>query len=142
MKENVDYNLEANTCTPGKTCLHYTQMVWAHSTLLGCGVTECPENGTTLFVCDYKPPGNYMGAKPYEAGTKADCVTSSGSQPTTTPTTAGQPDEDLAPEGPTNEKPATETTSDCGKLWQKTTVVIKYSFFTLILVSTQNLLSL
>ncbi|GAA47944.1 pathogenesis-related protein PR-1 type [Clonorchis sinensis] len=139
--ENVNYNLEANTCTPGRTCLHYTQMVWATSTLLGCGVTECPENGTTLFICDYKPPGNYRGAKPYEAGTQADCVTSSSSPPTTTSTTTGQSGKGSTPEGPTSEIPTTEMTSDCGNLRQKkTTVVIKYILFTLIPVSSQKLL--
>jgi pathogenesis-related protein 1 len=42
---------------------HYTQMVWRNTTRLGCGETLC--NGTLLVACNYDPPGNYLGRKPY-----------------------------------------------------------------------------
>ncbi|KAL9082160.1 MAG: hypothetical protein Q9159_006645 [Coniocarpon cinnabarinum] len=47
---------------------HFTQLVWAGSTHVGCAVGNCP-NGVTgagsmmksLTVCDYGPAGNMMG---------------------------------------------------------------------------------
>lgn len=39
---------------------HFTQLVWAASTRLGCGVSMC--NGGELWVCNYDPPGNVQGA--------------------------------------------------------------------------------
>jgi pathogenesis-related protein 1 len=52
-------------CTPssGGACGHYTQLVWRGTTELGCGVATCP--GKEVWVCNYKPPGNYIGQKPY-----------------------------------------------------------------------------
>jgi pathogenesis-related protein 1 len=42
---------------------HYTQMVWRQTTRLGCGQAIC---GNTLIVaCNYDPPGNLMGRRPY-----------------------------------------------------------------------------
>ena len=39
-------------------------MVWAATTSVGCGVAT---NGTkTNWVCDYAPPGNFTGQRPYE----------------------------------------------------------------------------
>jgi hypothetical protein len=45
---------------------HYTQMIWADTTTIGCGAAAC--NGTTFLVCDYSPGGNYIGQTPYSAG--------------------------------------------------------------------------
>jgi len=42
---------------------HYTQMVWRDTTTVGCGEAVC--NGMLLVVCNYNPPGNYLGRKPY-----------------------------------------------------------------------------
>lgn len=42
---------------------HYTQMTWRDSTKMGCGEAVC--NGTLLVACNYDPPGNYLGRKPY-----------------------------------------------------------------------------
>ncbi|OON18695.1 hypothetical protein X801_05448 [Opisthorchis viverrini] len=91
-------------------------MVWAGSTRLGCGVKHCPKNGTTLYVCNYKPPGNYRGQKPYTAGTKKDCLTS---------TTVNGP------------KQKRSTTSGSGNLWQtrKTTAAKLISFLLILLLS-------
>ncbi|GLI70742.1 hypothetical protein VaNZ11_015768, partial [Volvox africanus] len=50
---------------------HYTQMVWADTTAVGCGYTWCGANGvvglrrnTGILVCHYSPPGNvnYLAA--------------------------------------------------------------------------------
>lgn len=53
-------------------CGHYTQVVWADSLRLGCGVATCttgsPFEGFAEWehwVCNYDPPGNWVGEKPY-----------------------------------------------------------------------------
>ena len=42
---------------------HYTQMVWKESQQIGCAKAEC--NGNLIIVCNYNPPGNILGQKPY-----------------------------------------------------------------------------
>lgn len=42
---------------------HYTQMVWRDTTTLGCGQSTC--NLTLIVACNYAPPGNYIGRRPY-----------------------------------------------------------------------------
>jgi len=42
---------------------HYTQMVWKGSQQIGCAKAEC--NGNLIIVCNYDPPGNILGQKPY-----------------------------------------------------------------------------
>ena len=37
---------------------HFTQMVWAGTSSIGCGFSEC--QGMRLWVCHYDPPGNVM----------------------------------------------------------------------------------
>jgi len=34
--EKADYDYANNSCTPGKMCGHYTQMVWRATTTVGC----------------------------------------------------------------------------------------------------------
>ncbi|XP_055890377.1 glioma pathogenesis-related protein 1-like [Biomphalaria glabrata] len=57
--EKSDYNYDTNTCT--KVCGHYTQVVWANSTAIGCGVQFCPVldsssmNNSYFVVCQYGP---------------------------------------------------------------------------------------
>jgi len=72
--EDANYDYATNTCAPGQMCGHYTQVVWRDSVGLGCGMTNCTKNnpftanGTgawQLWVCNYNPPGNYVGEKPY-----------------------------------------------------------------------------
>lgn len=46
------------------TCGHYTQLVWADTQRLGCGMATCA-NGAEVWVCNYDPAGNYMGSAPY-----------------------------------------------------------------------------
>jgi hypothetical protein len=48
-------------------CGHYTQVVWRNSTQLGCGVSSCTSGGVTydIWICNYAPPGNVVGQKPY-----------------------------------------------------------------------------
>lgn len=71
--EAANYDHAANTCASGKVCGHYTQVVWRNTKALGCAVQECTTNSPfgshgpnwTLWVCNYAPPGNYVGQRPY-----------------------------------------------------------------------------
>ena len=70
--EAADYDYASNTCAAGKECGHYTQLVWRNSTLVGCAYASCNKNspfqGVTtwdFWVCDYSPPGNFIGQRPY-----------------------------------------------------------------------------
>ncbi|KAI3715920.1 hypothetical protein L6452_22913 [Arctium lappa] len=62
--EKADYDYNSNTCAPGKVCGHYTQVVWRNSVRLGCARVQC-NNGAWFVTCNYDPPGNYVGQKPY-----------------------------------------------------------------------------
>ncbi|GAQ89259.1 hypothetical protein KFL_005040030 [Klebsormidium nitens] len=66
--ESIYYNRTSNTCTPGKVCGHYTAIVWAKTTQLGCAVVACPDptyRMTQFWVCNYWPNGNIIGQRPY-----------------------------------------------------------------------------
>lgn len=67
LAEEANYDYDTNTCADGKVCTHYTQIVWANTTQLGCGVSTCSEPGknTELWVCQYDPAGNVTDQKPY-----------------------------------------------------------------------------
>jgi pathogenesis-related protein 1 len=59
------YNYNANSCTKGKMCGHYTQVVWKSTTTVGCAVAVCEDSQEQVWVCQYQPPGNWVGHKPY-----------------------------------------------------------------------------
>ncbi|MBV6492227.1 MAG: hypothetical protein LDLANPLL_00220 [Turneriella sp.] len=42
---------------------HFTQVIWKGSTELGCGSARSARGGVYV-VCNYNPPGNYMGRFP------------------------------------------------------------------------------
>lgn len=63
VSEAEDYDAENHSCAQGKICGHYTQVVWANSTKLGCGMATC--GSTQVWVCNYDPPGNYHGQQPF-----------------------------------------------------------------------------
>lgn len=69
--EASDYDLARNACKKSKVCGHYTQMVWRDTRHLGCAIQHCDKGAPfgsgpwTLVVCNYEPPGNVVGRKPY-----------------------------------------------------------------------------
>lgn len=44
---------------------HYTQMVWPDTRELGCATSTC--NNIMVLVCNYYPPGNYLGEPAWQA---------------------------------------------------------------------------
>jgi len=61
--EKADYHYGTFTGNSHKPIGHYTQVVWKASSKLGCGQTLC--KGNLIVACNYDPPGNYLGEKPY-----------------------------------------------------------------------------
>ncbi|MBI1209074.1 MAG: SCP-like extracellular [Azospirillum sp.] len=61
--ERKDYDHARNRCTPSAVCGHYTQLVWAKTRAVGCAVATCGDS--EIWVCNYDPPGNYLGQRPY-----------------------------------------------------------------------------
>mgnify|MGYP001398933012 CR=1 FL=1 len=58
------YDGKFHRCQAGKACGHYTQLVWRDSTEVGCAMAVCTD-ASQLWVCNYRPPGNYVGKRPY-----------------------------------------------------------------------------
>jgi hypothetical protein len=58
---------------------HYTQLVWADTHRVGCGLAVCPGSAfgwpssfTAYYLaCDYAKGGNFTGSYPYQAGPTA-----------------------------------------------------------------------
>jgi len=61
--EARNYDRIAGRCVPGAVCGHYMQVVWRGSRDLGCGMAMC--GPAEVWVCNYSPPGNYAGERPY-----------------------------------------------------------------------------
>ena len=59
--EISDYNYSNNSCR--SVCGHYTQVVWKKSKRVGCALATCGR--AEVWACNYYPPGNYIGEKPY-----------------------------------------------------------------------------
>ena len=62
-KEADHYDYTANSCARGEICAHYTQMVWRSTRAVGCARALCDKG--ELRVCNYDPPGNWVGQWPY-----------------------------------------------------------------------------
>ncbi|KAL1557867.1 basic form of pathogenesis-related protein 1-like [Salvia divinorum] len=59
------YDVKAGICKgEWSCCLHYTQVVWRRSQRVGCAHIPCPDDWT-FVICNYDPPGNYVGERPY-----------------------------------------------------------------------------
>lgn len=63
--ERLDYDYRTNRCAAGKMCGHYTQIVWKRTSKVGCGKAVCGDSLEQVWVCHYKPAGNWSGKKPY-----------------------------------------------------------------------------
>lgn len=63
-QEANDYDHQRKRCRKGAKCGHYTQIIWRKSKELGCGMVICADKGQ-IWVCNYNPPGNYIGEPPY-----------------------------------------------------------------------------
>jgi uncharacterized protein YkwD len=59
--ESRNYNYRSNRCSG--VCGHYTQIVWADTKKVGCAVAR--RRGREVWVCNYDPPGNWVGRRPY-----------------------------------------------------------------------------
>ncbi len=64
--EAANYNIATNTCADGKSCLHFTQVVWSTTTKVGCGKARTADGMTDFVVCDYSPPGNIGQQPPFK----------------------------------------------------------------------------
>ncbi|WMV12726.1 hypothetical protein MTR67_006111 [Solanum verrucosum] len=62
--EKLWYNYILNICVSGQVCRYYTQVVWRNSVPLGCARVRC-NNGWYFITCNYDPPGNWKGQRPY-----------------------------------------------------------------------------
>lgn len=63
--EKQYFNFETLTCNEHwSKCGHYTQLIWENTTSVGCAMAYC-KDGAEIWVCNYDPPGNYTGQKPY-----------------------------------------------------------------------------
>ena len=59
--ESRNYDYGSNRCRG--VCGHYTQIVWSSTQEVGCAVAR--GGGRDVWVCNYDPPGNWIGKRPY-----------------------------------------------------------------------------
>jgi hypothetical protein len=59
--ESRNYDYTSNRCSG--VCGHYTQIVWRDTKEVGCAVAR--RRGREVWVCNYDPPGNWAGRRPY-----------------------------------------------------------------------------
>ncbi|URE00088.1 SCP [Musa troglodytarum] len=64
VRERRWYHYRSNSCSAPE-CGHYTQIVWRSTRRLGCAMVSCSGRKGVLVVCEYDPPGNYIGERPY-----------------------------------------------------------------------------
>ncbi|KAG6498471.1 pathogenesis-related protein 1A-like [Zingiber officinale] len=65
-EEAAYYDRATNTCEEGQMCGHYTQMVWNSTAKVGCALVECFADAGYIVICNYDPPGNYVGESPFD----------------------------------------------------------------------------
>ncbi|XP_057609651.1 C-type lectin domain family 18 member A isoform X6 [Chionomys nivalis] len=81
--EGLQYRHGDAECAHNATCTHYTQLVWATSSQLGCGRHLCSVDQAAMetFVCAYSPGGNWdVNGKtiaPYKKGSWCSFCTAS-----------------------------------------------------------------
>ncbi len=71
MTEEAFYAYAFMACESGEMCGHYTQVMWRDTNSVGCAQHVCstgsPFGGGSWVnvVCNYAPPGNWVGQRPY-----------------------------------------------------------------------------
>ncbi|KAM3625921.1 uncharacterized protein V6R79_019824 [Siganus canaliculatus] len=81
-KEGDDFLYLSGKCRDNATCQHYTQLVWATSSHVGCASQLCLNEGEPrkIFVCAYFPGGNWevngQLVVPYKLGPYCSLCTS------------------------------------------------------------------
>jgi len=75
------YDYDTKKCQAGKMCGHYTQVVWAETSAIGCGISKCDfisnfNNPGYLVFCHYGPSGNWWGEDPFAKGSKCSACPS------------------------------------------------------------------
>jgi len=61
--ESKYYDPHTNECEKNQVCGHYTQMIWSTTREVGCAQITCGDD--VIFVCQYNPPGNWVGESPF-----------------------------------------------------------------------------
>ncbi|KAJ4823769.1 Cuticle-degrading protease [Turnera subulata] len=59
------YNYRSNSCSGDRDCGHYTQIVWRNTRRIGCARVVCFGGAGVFMTCNYDPPGNFVGERPY-----------------------------------------------------------------------------
>lgn len=91
--ENKNYNRQTNSCAAGKTCVHFTQLVWSTTRKVGCGKATTADRETDFFICVYSPAGNLDGVGPFTVVPASPATSNPARQsvPTTSPTPSTKP---------------------------------------------------
>ncbi|GMI97549.1 hypothetical protein like AT4G25790 [Hibiscus trionum] len=63
--ESKWYDHGSNSCAGGQECGHYTQIVWSKTRGVGCAKVVCDGGKGVFMTCNYDPPGNFVGERPY-----------------------------------------------------------------------------
>ena len=62
MLEKESWDNQTASCSAGRICTHYTQVVWKKTATVGCGVNrDVRGRWKVLIVCNYEPAGNTGG---------------------------------------------------------------------------------
>ncbi|WCJ42401.1 Pathogenesis-related protein 1 [Euphorbia peplus] len=65
ISERKWYNYWSNSCSGKEECGHYTQIVWKSTSRVGCAKVTCSGGRGVFMICNYDPPGNFIGERPY-----------------------------------------------------------------------------
>lgn len=63
--EQTFYNGEIISYQNNSLFGHYTQIIWSETMYVGCAEAVA-KSGNRYWVCEYNPPGNFIGKKPVE----------------------------------------------------------------------------